>query len=393
MNKNKGTYTGLLLVSLSLSGLASFAGEPPEADKKRHELQSIRKHIQAVQESMGLLQKEKGSLTSQLRSLENRYGKIAKVVRKLGRKAKKKERSLKQIRIERDGQKKQVREQSRDLERQVVTAYAMGREEKLKLLLNSEDPARNSRLLTYYDYLNKARLEKLDSIQRGLRELQRIEDELERETQQLKDLISSKKQEQVELDKTRHLRKVVLASVRKALGNQDNKLQRLKEDEARLQKLIASLQEALDHFPDDEPGQSRPFKSLKGKLDWPIKGRINKQYGAKRGSGRWVGMLIDANEGVDVQAIAGGRVAFSDWLRGYGLLTIIDHGNGYMSLYAFNQSLYKEVGDWVADGERIASVGYSGGRVKPGLYFEIREKGKPVNPARWCRKARKGRVG
>jgi septal ring factor EnvC (AmiA/AmiB activator) len=134
------------------------------------------------------------------------------------------------------------------------------------------------------------------------------------------------------------------------------------------------------------PKVTKPFAKMKGQLPWPIKGAIIRQFGSPRFETRWDGVLISATEGTDIRAVTAGHVVFADWLRGYGLMIILDHGGGYMTLYAFNQSLYKKVGESVAAGTVIAAVGSSGGREDSGLYFGIRSKGKPVNPVIWCKK-------
>lgn len=378
------------MVALSFGVVAEEISETSE--KKQRELGQVRQQIKVIQKSLGILETEKNSLTSQLRLLESRYGKLSTAIRKLNRQAAKQKEQLKAVRKDRDRQEAEVKQQGKELERQIVSAYAMGKDEKLKLILNSEDPARNSRLLVYYDYLNRARLQKLQSIQEGLTKLHLVEVKLAKEQERLDELIDRKKREQARLGETRKERKTVLASLRREQGSQEARLKQLQADESKLQRLIASLREAMERFPAVE-GDGKPFADLKGKLGWPVKGKIRKKFGSRREGGRWNGVLVSAKEGVDVRAVSGGRIAYADWLRGYGLLTIIDHGDGYMSLYAFNQSLFKEVGDWVSAGERIASVGYSGGRTEAGLYFEIRKKGKPVNPIKWCKKARKGKVG
>ncbi|MCK5122394.1 MAG: peptidoglycan DD-metalloendopeptidase family protein, partial [Methylococcales bacterium] len=148
----------------------------------------------------------------------------------------------------------------------------------------------------------------------------------------------------------------------------------------------------MDVFPLEE-GSVKEFAKLKVKLPWPVKGRLVKKFGAHRSGSRWDGVLIQAKEGANIKVVTRGRVVYADWLRGYGLLTIIDHGKGYMTLYAFNQSLYKSVGDWVDAGAVIATVGQSGGQSSAGLYFGVRRKGKPVDPVKWCRKVRRGKVG
>lgn len=169
----------------------------------------------------------------------------------------------------------------------------------------------------------------------------------------------------------------------------------MQEDERRLQRLLDSLATApRDNSQTPAEGElasegteHTPFLTLRGRLQWPSRGKLTTRYGSARKVGKlkWQGVNIKAPEGTEVHAISHGRVAFSDWLRGFGLLTIIDHGDGYMSLYGGNQSLFKEVGDWVEAGEVIAGVGNSGGRKNSALYFEIRHNGKPTNPLKWCR--------
>jgi septal ring factor EnvC (AmiA/AmiB activator) len=140
----------------------------------------------------------------------------------------------------------------------------------------------------------------------------------------------------------------------------------------------------LVDIPAEADGQ-QPFHSRKGKLRWPARGRLAQRFGAPRSGGlRWRGVMIEAQEGGEVRAVSQGRIAFSDWMRGFGLLLIIDHGDGYMSLYGHNQTLYKEVGEWVDTGEVVALLGASGGRTESGLYFEMRHKGRPINPVHWC---------
>ena len=161
------------------------------------------------------------------------------------------------------------------------------------------------------------------------------------------------------------------------------------DDQRQLERVVKVITENLPHT---DAGldviRQTPFGKLKGKLVWPALGKVKRLFGKKRQSGRlrWKGVLIEARQGNNVRAVAAGRVAYADWLRGYGLLLIIDHGDGYMSLYGHNESLFKETGDWVSAGDVIASVGKSGGRKLSSLYFEIRHKGKPVNPTRWCKK-------
>ena len=270
---------------------------------------------------------------------------------------------------------------------QVRAAYAMGRQEYLKILLNQENPATVGRVVTYYDYLNKARSERIDSLGKTIKQLEQVRNEVEAETRRLSELREKRRQEKLALEQSRQEREQVIAQLKHEINSQDKRLAGMLQDEQQLKALIRALADALEDIP-AEPGNRKPFGTLKGKLKWPARGPVLISYGSPRKLGklRWQGVMIGAREGQEVHAVAGGRVAFADWLRGYGLMIIIDHGDGYMSLYGQNQSLYKETGDWVEAGEAIASVGDSGGVDQVGLYFEIRKDGHPTDPVRWCRR-------
>ena len=185
----------------------------------------------------------------------------------------------------------------------------------------------------------------------------------------------------------------MLAGLVSELQTADQELARLQADQAQLRQLLLEIQQALADIPDEAPG-AEPFVQRKGRLPWPSRGRIAAAFASpKLGGMSWDGVMISAQPGEAVQAVHHGRVAFADWLRGFGLLLILDHGDGWMTLYGHNQSLFKEVGDWVEAGEPLALVGNSGGRQASGVYFGIRHQGKAVDPGRWCRKPRSGRVG
>ncbi|MCK5355412.1 MAG: peptidoglycan DD-metalloendopeptidase family protein, partial [Methyloprofundus sp.] len=278
--------------------------------------------------------------------------------------------------------------QKTQLAGQVKSAYVLGRQEQLKLLFNQQDAGRTSRIMTYYQYFNKARLDKLSRLNNSLQLLNTLETEKQLERQQLTDLINHKTQQQNELDQTAIERKKILAKIKKEYRQGSTQLSRLKKDEQQLKRLITKLQQAVQKPPPVMANTTLAFHQLKGKLPWPVKGKVIRSFGSSRSGGKWNGTLIKANKGKKIKAIAHGQVIFSDWFKGYGLLVIIKHDSQYISLYAFNQSLYKNVGDWVEAGDILATVGNSGGRDKPGLYFEIRQKDRPVNPKKWCKKKR-----
>lgn len=380
-----GRVTGLIGL------LAALCCLPLWAESEKKELAQVQSRIKSIQENLSLLQVQKDSLLNQLRALERHYGELIKALEQLEGQTRQQRKALLKIREQRDQKRTQLIELNHALEGQIRAAYAMGRQQRLKLLLNQEDPARTSRLLAYFDYLNRARLRRLQMIQEALSELEKAENELSLESKRLSILLARKQEERSKLSATREAREQLLTQLDHELKGKSAQLKQLKEDEQHLQQLIASLQQEMSSaaLPVDP---TRPFSALRGRLIWPTRGKLAKGFGAKRISGHWDGVLIDAEEGAPVRAVSRGRIAYAEWLRGYGLLTIIDHGEGFMTLYAFNQSLYKEVGDWVEAGEMIARVGKSGGRPEAGLYFAIRQRGKPVNPLNWCRKMRQDGV-
>jgi murein hydrolase activator len=323
---------------------------------------------------------------------EKQYGQLAQTVKQLQERISKLRHSVSAIGQEITETRRAIDKQKKGLENQVQSAYAMGSKERLKVIFNQQDPALSGRMLVYYDYLNKARLQKLRDIEENLLALKRLEDSKHQETEALNQTLQQRVDEQNALKSVRNEREKLLTTLDQRYSNKQLQLQQLKSDEKELRQLIAKLQRQTDDFHFHE-APAKPFAKLKGQLPWPLSGKLEKKFGSSRSESRWDGVLIGAKEGSPIHAVTHGRIVYADWLRGYGLLTIIDHGKGYMTLYAFNQSLYKAEGDWVEAGDVVASVGSSGGRSQPALYFGIRKKGKPVNPVKWCRKISKGKVG
>lgn len=273
-------------------------------------------------------------------------------------------------------------QQQQILGEMVRTAYLNGKHDYTKLLLNQNDPAQLERLITYYRKLNDARVEQLEEIEYTLSRLQEIARDLTQQQQQLNELNEQQNQERSQLVSRQNDRKKALAQLNRKIASDSTKLEQLQADEQRLAIAIENAQRNAVPRPEDLAG----LYNLKKQLKWPVKGRIAKRFGQRRqGSMRWKGVIIDANLGKSVNAIADGIVLYTDWLKGFGWVTVIDHGKGYMSLYGHNQALLKQAGDFVEKSEPIALLGQSGGKATPGLYFEIRYKGKTVDPARWCR--------
>lgn len=326
-----------------------------------------------------------------LSKIETRISHQSRSLRQLSRKLKTKKKKLSGLKRERRKEEKKLSAQQALLSKQVRSAFMIGRQEYLKLILNQEDPALVGRTLVYYDYFNKARSEQIGQVQLALDTIASLSEKINRETKKLKQTRRKQKTEKKSLEKTYRERALVLARLNRDIKNKDQQLLQMSADEKRLHDLLQAIYKAM---PDilAEVDNHKSFIAYKGKLAWPVRGQVKKLYGKRRKLGKlkWNGVMIMASKGREVHAVSHGRVAYADWLRGYGLLLIIDHGDGYMSLYGHNQSLYKETGDWVDSSEVIGEVGDSGGQQTSGLYFEIRYKGKPTNPSRWCRRARRG---
>ena len=265
---------------------------------------------------------------------------------------------------------------------QVRLSYITGRAEVFKLLLSQESPATLGRMLVYYDYLNRARSARIATVGADLTRLSALNTDTERVEAGLKDLEAAQATQVAALAKSRDTRQAVVTRLESSINDDNATVAKLRGEEKRLTDLVEQLRQLMAGLPVEG---DQPFATLKGKLAWPVQGRLAGDFGQPRVGSvvKWNGVLLEAAAGTPVRAVYHGRVAFADWLPGLGLLVIIDHGGGYMSLYGHNEALLKEAGDWVQPGETIAQVGDTGGAPRPALYFEIRLKGEPVNPHTW----------
>ena len=379
----------IALVICALPGLSPT--QAANLDNSRR-LENVQLQIQQLSDDRAKKRAREDKARNELSRLEKRlaanHRKLAEA-RDLQRKAQREREALIEQRqaIERDIAK------DLGLAAQVLrAAYANGHQPALKLLLNQQDPQRIARAMGYLSYINRERQKTLEHARQQLDKLADIYAKLERSQQDLSGLQTSIEEQNARLKSTRSLRAALLTSLNKSIERSKNRLAQLKGDEKRLRKLLEQLDNALTDIPGDLAEQA--VRQFRGKLPWPTKGKLLVRYGQTKSDGslHWNGVMIGAKAGQPVYAIARGRVVFADWLRGQGLLLIIDHGDGLMSLYGHNQSLYKSVGDWINPGELISSVGDTGGQVQPALYFEIRDQGRPRNPKKWCRKLRNNRI-
>jgi septal ring factor EnvC (AmiA/AmiB activator) len=378
----------LILVFSCLSPPALADTESTDTSAQRARLVELRKTIDELQKTLDQQRDKHHKLRKELRHAEKAISAIVRQLDLLNRKLKHQQKRVSNLGSERRKLRAELAGQRRVLGGQLRAAYAIGRQEYTKLLLNQQDPAVLGRTLVYYDYLNRARTVRIDDIRDKVIRLEQVEKDLKQSTIALQATRSEQLVEKRKLERNHARRKKIVDSLAKQIRTREQKLGQARADAKQLEALLQGLREALADIP-AQAGQRQPFAALRGQLSLPVKGRIRARFGSRRKEGklRWQGVLIGAREGSAVQAVSHGRVAYADWLRGFGLMVILDHGDGYMSLYGHNQSLFVETGDWVETGEVIGGAGRSGGQQRSGVYFEIRANGKPTNPMRWCRRS------
>jgi murein hydrolase activator len=268
------------------------------------------------------------------------------------------------------------------LAEQLRGAYRSGRQSRMKLVLNQDDPLLLGRMLAYYDYFNRAQARHISLLREALTTLEVMQQSIDGELARIASLAREQRELLDRLDGQRQRRQTLLADLAGRIGDEESRLRELERNRRDLEALIERLTDVLADIPADL-GSRLGVEAQKGRLPMPVKGPVKYAYGQARSEGLdWQGWLIGAEAGAEVSAVAYGRVAFADWLRGYGLLLIIDHGQGFMSLYGHNESLLHEVGAWVEPGEAVGVVGANTGS-EQGLYFELRKGGKAIDPAAW----------
>ncbi|MEJ2651321.1 MAG: peptidoglycan DD-metalloendopeptidase family protein [Gammaproteobacteria bacterium] len=374
--------TGLILMG---AGASTAAVTAEGARAKAAELERLRHTIRELSNNLGSLRSQHKDERAKLRALNNRIRHMNRSLHKLEDQRRQQADRLARLRAQRQASQAQLARQQRTLAQLLRAAYLLEQESPIKILLNATEPATVERSLRYYDYFYRSRAEHIAAINTTLTDLNNLAQGIEHRQHKLDALIDRRNTQRRDLERSRHERNRLLAELNRDIKNTKQRLTRLKEDEQSLQELVKRLGRALVNIP--SPGATVNFARLKGRLPMPARGTVTARFGASRHVGRlkWQGIVINAAAGADVKAVAAGRVVFADWLRGFGLLIIVDHGNGYMSLYGYNQELHKGVGDTVKAGEVIANVGSNGGHKQSGLYFEIRHQGTPINPLHWCK--------
>lgn len=375
----------VLVTTLTLPVWLGDVAADVQTDLKTTQLRHLRDRIDKITRELESLRNEYDVLQVKLRDSEKQIGALRSSLKQLELQLVVGEQRLAEIGRDKVKQQQALKENAQYLNHQIRVTYMTGKQPYIKMMLNLQDPSKVGRILKYYDYYNLARANRISEIRGDIRKLDSLNRKQERQLQHQNQLKARQEKEKKALEKEQQKRRVLLADLRKQIDNRDKELKVLREDEKRLEKLLNNITSTLSDI-ESVPQSYRIFAKNKGQMPWPVSGRIIHEFGTQRGQELlWKGVVFQVAPGTQVRAIAHGRVAFSDWLRGYGLLTIIDHGDGYMSLYGNNQALFKSTGDWVAAGEVIAEAGRSDGGTEDSFYFEIRHDGVPINPARWCR--------
>ena len=379
---------GLLLALGGLPATDAWGQSTRKATpaQKEAELKKLNARIEKVRKSVNADIEKRDRLSAELRDAELDAQASRRRLEELRVQRIAVEARLKELEREQARREEELAAERGALAGELRTAYVNGREEQLKLLLNQQDPASFGRMLTYYGYFGRARAERIGSIRDKLEHLALLREKIAAEGQRLRDLEERQAQQLASLKGAQDKRARAVASIDSQIKTRGGEIKRLQSQARGLEKLIADLRKALENPP---VAKQAPFEPLRGKLPWPVQqGKVLARFGQPRAGGslKWQGMLIGTDRGARVRAPFAGRVAYADWLPGMGLMIVLDHGGGYLSLYGHNEEVFKKVGDPVAAGDVIGAVGDTGGHNQPALYFEVRRGRTPVNPENWLQR-------
>jgi septal ring factor EnvC (AmiA/AmiB activator) len=379
---------------------AAWPATGPAAAKEEKALRELRGRISDLQKRLAGAEESKSEAVDALKESERAISDANRALRELAGQAREVNARLSEVRAESGVGQRALKDQQGLLARLLYHRYVGGRAEPLRLLLNREDPNHIARQMHYLSYVSRARAAVISGLRENLAHLKDLARETEKKARELAAITAEQQLQRQRLEREKSARAATLVRISREITHQRREIGTLKRDEGRLARLVENLSRLVAREPrpvsraaprlrnervPEPSGGSGVFAELKGRLALPVRGDLTNRFGAPRESGgtTWKGLFIAARAGVEVRAVAAGRVVFADWMRGFGNLLIIDHGDAYLSLYGNNESLFKQVGDLIHGGEPVAAVGNSGGNPDSGLYFEIRHQGKPVDPLSW----------
>ncbi|RLM18669.1 murein hydrolase activator EnvC [Brenneria alni] len=394
-------------------GVLLLSGTSQAADNQQ-QLKSLQQDIAAKEKKVQQQQQQRGTLVQQLKKQEQSIAQSSRQLRETRSTLSALNKELSELSASIVRLQSQQKTQQDILSRQLDAAFRQGRYSALQLILSGEESQRSERILTYFGYLNEARQKSINELQQTRTELASQKQLLEQKQNQQKTLLRDQQQQQQTLEQAQSERKKTLVTLESSLEKDQRQLTELRQNETRLRDQIARAEReararaereareaakvrAKEQQAKRSGGSYKPTESEQSLMArtgglgrpsaqavWPVRGRIEHRFGEPlQGELRWKGLVISAPEGTEVKAIADGNVLMADWLQGYGLVVVVQHGKGDMSLYGYNQSALVSVGAQVKAGQPIALVGTSGGQSQPALYFEIRRQGQAVNPQPW----------
>ena len=363
-------------------------------DEARGDLERVRARLESIAGELAKAYEERDTLTQALARSEKRAAEIRLEIIRLDERLAAARRETETTHLARIRGRSELAKRRIRLARAVRASYRFTRRDPVTMLLGLESPAEIDRTLGYHTIMERAHASMIRELADTVAGLEALAEKAAREALDIAAIRDEKRRGLAGLERQRAVRAEAGRALAERIRDRESRAARLRADERRLMELIVAIRAGLADVA-AEIRDDRPFGQLRGQLPWPVSGAMLARYGTPRGASglTWQGVLIGAPAGEPVRSIHRGRVAYADWLRGFGLLIIIEHGDGFMSLYGHNEILNREPGDWVESGETIATVGDSGGRLEPALYFEIRRTGKPVNPRRWCDKAHRFPLG
>lgn len=371
-----------------LLALNFAAANHDNSHSQQQKLEKIRSDINQLNREIAASNKNKQQVFAKLQSAERELAQQNKKLTANQHEITALNQQLKQASQQLKTEEKNLTTVLQDMAKSLRAAYILGSQSELKMLLNQQNPADTSRLYTYLEYLNQAREQKLDKARTLIASLQKKREQISQLQQQLSRQQQALSQHQQQVSATLAKRKQILATLNKQLKSKTARLAHLQQNRANIEKLLDKIKASRakhDQSASLEVLPTQSFAKLRGQLKPPIQGQVLHNFGERRAEVtlKWRGILFAAQEGQKVHAIAAGRVTFADYFSGFGLLILLDHGDGYLSLYAYNSELSRQMGEWVQAGDVLALAGSSGGQNRTALYFELRHQSRPIDPRPW----------
>ncbi|SFM57249.1 murein hydrolase activator EnvC family protein [Nitrosomonas communis] len=399
------TLRKIITFFLALICAGQLYANPPASK----DLKQLQNRIKALQKDLASKETSKTEAADALRESERTISKTNRILVTLAQQLSAANISLDQLLEQSKQIQSEIKMQQEQLGKMLYYQYINGQQDYMQLLLKQQDPNQIARNLHYYGYLKRARSENINTLRAQLEQLDILTRESHTKREEIVKIQSEQIKKKQQLEQEKMKREEILANLSEEISQQQREINKLKSDEQRLSKLVKEINKLLsqkkptpqkstppatnkssqpslhNNLLPDSTASGRSFESLKGQLRLPVRGELVNRFDSPRQEGgiKWKGLFIRSQNGKEVKAIASGQVVFADWLRGFGNLMILDHGNNYMSLYGYNEAIYKRVGDRVRSGDTIATVGNSGGHRESGLYFELRHQGKPFDPLTW----------